>query len=173
MTILRGSSLAGRVLRRTSGSANHQLDIAALTEIEPWGGSSSVAPPWTLLCPENARQVGARDPWQALSRLPAGTPVTVVDDRPLSRWRLRRLARRAGICIERELIVLPTCGRPIAVVDDVESAVHQFWCSLATVPPGLTATAIPAAVALRVARSLPWTWTGAMAPGRVIVGRRT
>jgi hypothetical protein len=128
--------------------------------------------PWTLLCAEDTVHFTARERRGSLSVLPSGTRLTIVDDRLLSRWRLRRLARRSGIVIERELIVLPSCRAPIAVVDDVESAVHHFWHGLATVPPGLAATAVPASLVLRVVRSLPWSWTGALAPGRVIVGRR-
>lgn len=131
--------------------------------------------PWALLCPENTVLVEARDHRTrraTLSALGSGSRIGLVDDRPLSRGRLRRIARAAGLVVERELIILPTRNRPLAVVDDVESAVHHFWTNLAIVPPGLARTALPAALALHVVRALPWSWTGALAPGRVLLGRR-
>jgi hypothetical protein len=67
--------------------------------------------------------------------------------------------------------VLPTLVRPMVVIDDTEPAVRHFWSSIATVPPGLVLTAVPASALLGVARHLPWRWTGAAAPGRVVIGR--
>jgi hypothetical protein len=60
----------------------------------------------------------------------------------------------------------------MVVIDDVEEAVRHFWTAVATVPPGLAITALPASVLLGVARSAPWRWTGAAAPARVVIGRR-
>jgi hypothetical protein len=75
--------------------------------------------------------------------------------------------------VERELIAVPSTRHPILLVDDDESAVRFLWDGLATVPPGLCRTAPVAALALRAARSAPWEWTGAIAPGRILVGVRT
>jgi hypothetical protein len=129
------------------------------------------APPWLVLCPPDA--VVVRDPAAATVRaLPTGTAVALVSDRPLSRRRLRRVAARAGVDVCRELVVVPSTTRAIASFDDTGSAVHHFWESVAAVPPGLTRSAGPATVALRLARAMPWAWTGALAPGRVVVGTR-
>ena len=95
-----------------------------------------------------------------------------MDQQPFSRRRLRRLARGLGVVVEREFVVLPSLGRPMVVIDDVEEAVRHFWTAVATVPPGLAFTALPASALLGLARIAPWRWTGAVAPGRVVIGRR-
>lgn len=127
--------------------------------------------PWLVFCPDDVVEMRAPAAGE-LRRQPAGTPVALVADLPFSRWRLRRLARRAGVTIERELVVLPGTRRVVAIADDTETAVRHLWDNVATVPPGLVLAALPAALALRVARRLPWTVTGALAPGRVLIGRR-
>ncbi|MGH3445761.1 MAG: hypothetical protein ACRDPB_10340 [Nocardioidaceae bacterium] len=128
--------------------------------------------PWLALCVPGAVQL--RDPSSSeLRALPPGSAVVLVSDRPLSRRRLRASARRAGVVVERELIVLPSTAHPVAAVDDTGSAVRHFWQAVAAVPPGLALSAAPAALGLRLARAVPWRWTGAVAPGRVLIGRRT
>jgi hypothetical protein len=135
--------------------------------------TSPATSPWLTLCPAGTVEIDARKAQGAIAgHLPADTPVVLVDDRPFSRLRLRRLADRLSVVIERELIVLPTVGRPIILVDDTEAAVRHFWTAIATVPPGLAFTALPATAILGLARLLPWRWTGAAAPGRAIIGRQ-
>ncbi|HET6738640.1 MAG TPA: hypothetical protein VFH76_06890 [Kribbella sp.] len=95
-----------------------------------------------------------------------------MDQRPLSRRRLRAAARRLGVVVEREFVVLPTIARPMVVIDDAEEAIRHFWTAVATVPPGLALTAVPASALLGLARRAPWRWTGALAPARVVIGRR-
>lgn len=127
--------------------------------------------PWRAFCP--ACVVELRDPdLKTLQDLRWGTPVVLLTDAPFSRPRLRRLARRAGICIDRELIAVPSTTSSLVLVDDDESAVRHFWASVATVPPGLTRSSAPATLLLMLARILPWGLTGAVAPGRVLIGRR-
>ena len=134
-------------------------------------GRNLAEAPWRALCP--ARVVELRDPdLQALQDLPGGTPVVLLIDTPFSRLRLRRLARRARICIDRELIAVPSTTASLVLVDDAESAVRHFWMAVATVPPGLTWSSAPATLLLLLARMLPWELTGAVAPGRVLIGRR-
>jgi hypothetical protein len=125
--------------------------------------------PWLALCPPDAHVVSARSVRQ-LRKLPWGTVVVIAVDQPFSRWRLGHLTRRAGITVDRELIVLPSAAHPVVVVDDVEPAVRHFLTSVATVPPGVTWA--PAAIMISLASTMPWHWLGALAPGRVIVGRR-
>ena len=67
--------------------------------------------------------------------------------------------------------MLPTLVSPIVIVDDTETSVTYLWESVATVPPGMARTAVPAAMGLWLVRVLPWSWTGALAPGRVVVGK--
>ena len=128
-------------------------------------------PPWAVLC-ENDAVLMAAPTRQALRAVPSGRQVALAVDRPLAGLWLHRLARRCDVVVERELIVVPTTANPIAVLDDEESAVRHFWRSVVAVPPGITRAALPATVVLAAARSLPWSWTGAMAPGRVVIGRR-
>lgn len=127
--------------------------------------------PWLLLCPAGAVPIESRDAAVRLAGLAPGTPVALVDDRLLSRRRLRRIARAHAIVVDRELLVLPTRSHAVMVVDDVPGAVHHFWHALAAVPPGLSWASAPGTLALRVVRRMPWTWTGAVAPSRVLVGR--
>jgi hypothetical protein len=128
--------------------------------------------PWLALCPPGTVEVDVRRGWRALM-LPEGTPVALLDGRPLGRRRLRRIARRLPMTVERELVVLPSASHPIVVLDDTKAAVRHFWTCVAAVPPGLVLTALPATLVLFLARRLPWSWTGSVAPGRVVVGRRT
>lgn len=127
--------------------------------------------PWLVLCPGAVVEVRGFDR-AALAGLAPGTEVAVVVDGPFARRRLRRLAAEAGVTIDRELIVLPSTTHPVVVVDDVESAVQHLWRSVAAVPPGVCRTAPVASAALRLAGRAPWSWTGGLAPGRVLVGVR-
>jgi hypothetical protein len=129
------------------------------------------ATPWAVLCDADVVLLTTPTP-QALRRVPTGRQVAIAVDRPMARALLRRLARQCDLVVERELIVVPTTTDPIAVVDDEESAVQHFWRSVVAVPPGAARTAPLIALGLEVARSLPWSWTGAVAPGRVVIGRR-
>jgi hypothetical protein len=140
---------------------------------EPADQSRLVASPWMTLCPLGTLEIDARTIDDSTAdELKPDLPVVLVDQRPFSRRRLRRLARQLSIEIEREFVVLPTLRRPIVLIDDTEPAVRHFWTAIATVPPGLAFSAVPASALLSLARRLPWGWTGAAAPGRALVGRR-
>ncbi len=156
-------------------SPRASTEDAVVTEL-PVPAAEPAPSPWTVLAPDHTIAVDARHRRAAACRreveaLSSGTWVTVIDDRMFSRWRLRRLARSAGLEIERELIVLPDFGAPLAVVEDVEWAVHQFWRSTASRRPQCRPAPVTAAVVWRGARVLPWSWTGRLAPGRVVVAR--
>jgi hypothetical protein len=125
-----------------------------------------------MLCPLGTLEIDTRTNDDIADQLKPDLPVVLIDQRPFSRRRLRRLARELSIEIEREFIVLPTIGRPIVAIDDTEAAIRHFWTAIATVPPGLAISAVPASALLSLARRLPWSWTGAAAPGRALVGRR-
>ena len=128
--------------------------------------------PWLTLCPPDVVVVDGFD-FRALAALRPGPRCVDPDGDPGPRARLRALAGATAVRVERELIAVPSTRHPIALVDDDESAVRFLWDGLATVPPGLCWTAPVAALALRAARSAPWEWTGALAPGRILVGVRT
>lgn len=140
----------------------------------PAAGTRLTTSPWMTLCPFGTVEIDARsiDAGTA-DQLKPNLPVVLIDQRPLSRRRLRRLAGMLSIEIEREFIVLPTLRDPLILIDDTEAAVRHFWSAIATVPPGLAFTALPASALLTLARHLPWSWTGAAAPGRALVGRRS
>ena len=127
--------------------------------------------PWLALCDEPVTEIRGVDR-QALSSLPPGTPVALVADGLLARRRTRRLASRGGVQVSRELIVLPTTSHPVVVLDDEMAAVRHLWASVAAVPPGACRTAWLVGLMLRLARLFPWSWTGGLAPGRVITGTR-
>jgi hypothetical protein len=128
--------------------------------------------PWLQLCPPGTVDIDVRSGAVRPDQL-AAEVVVLVDQRPFSRRRLRRLAAELGIVLEREFVVLPTVERPLMVIDDTKEAVRFFWTAVATVPPGLALTAVPASALLGIARRAPWRWTGALAPGRVVIGRRS
>jgi len=114
-----------------------------------------------------------RDPdLRLLCLLPSGTSVALVADGLLSRFRLRRRARLAGIRVDRELIVLPSTSAALVVLDDTATAVRHFWSDVAAVPPGVTWAHALASLVLVAVRSLPWQVTSVVAPGRVLVGVR-
>lgn len=127
--------------------------------------------PWALIAPAGA-VVEWRPRASRLRNLPRGTTIVLVVGGPLARWRLRRVAGRCAIALDRALIVVPTVSAPLALVDDRESAVRYFWSHLATVPPGLTRWYPVACFALAVARRLPWAWQGSCALGYAAVGVR-
>ncbi|HEY9333092.1 hypothetical protein [Kribbella sp. NPDC050459] len=127
--------------------------------------------PWLQLCPPGTVEHDLRSGPVRADQVSTDGPVVLIDQRPRSRRRLRRTARELGVVVEREFVVLPTLDRPMVVVDDVEEAIRHFWTAVATVPPGL-AFAVPASALLGLARRAPWRWTGALAPARVVVGRR-
>jgi hypothetical protein len=109
-----------------------------------------------------------------LRRMPPGTTIVLADPRPGSRRRSRVLARRSGVRIERELLAIPSVETPVYAVEDVAPAVASFWNSFVTVPAGVTASALPVTLAIRLVAVLrAWGLIGAIVPGRVTVGRRS
>ena len=129
--------------------------------------------PWAVLCPRGAVTVPVgRAARAALAALPPGSPVAVVSNRPCSRRSLRDLCDSADVRVDRELVALPSADRPLVLLDDDAASVGRFWTTVAAVPPAPGWVTAPATVVLAVAARLPWTWTGALAPGRVLIGVR-
>jgi hypothetical protein len=104
--------------------------------------------------------------------LPASTPVTVITAAPGAARRGRRFAAQAGIVAERRYLAFPSAAAPGCLVEDVRPAIRLFAQSVLVLPPHAPlATALGAVLALvRLLR--PWRAIRALAPGRVIVGRR-
>lgn len=126
--------------------------------------------PWLALGPPGMLELRRPKGWE-VRFVDSGIWLCLVEDRLFARRRLSRVVRLSDLEVERELVAVPTARRPLVLVDDHESAVRQFWNDIATVPPGLARTALPAAGLLRIARLLPWRWTGAITPGRIVIGR--
>ena len=91
-----------------------------------------------------------------LPQLAPGTPVAIVVDRPLLRRAARRRCDGAGVRAERELVALPSGSRPLVLFDDHPQTVSAFWDTVAMV----------------LGARAPWRWTGALAPGRLVLGVR-
>jgi hypothetical protein len=163
------SSVTGETYQRASTASPAKSAADLWLDIDD--GHRLAQAPWRALCPHRVLEL--REPTLSILRdLPAGTDVALLSDSYLGGARLRRRAEKAGIRIDRELIVVPSMSSPLVVLDNVESAVRHFWSAVAAVPPGLTWGSAPASVALRVARSVPWRCTGLLSPGRVLVGSR-
>jgi hypothetical protein len=155
-------------LRRRLGPPPAAMPAARVAESPD---TPLAASPWRVFAEVSAHEVREPSPQELLALAP-GSAVVLVSDRPLSRWRLRRTARLAGVRIDRELIAIPTSRRPQVILDDSPVVVRHFWKKVAMVPPGVAALGGAAEAALRFARLLPPSWTGAIAPGRVLVGRK-
>jgi hypothetical protein len=133
---------------------------------------------WRLLAPPDAVVVdtaslprGARRRAARLRALPAGTPVVLLDRRPGSRRRARRIAASGVIIVDRQYVALPSLGRAIVLAEDTKAALAWACQSVVAPPPGLTWAHAPADAAVRVLRRLP-RLAGTLAGGRVVVGRR-
>lgn len=132
-----------------------------------------VAPPGAVRLDAHWRwPAGAREARRALALAP-GTPVALWASGPLARLRGRRLARRAGLVLEREYVVLPTASHPAFYVEDSPTAMGWFTSRVLTPPPGLAVGTGLANVALAVVRALaPSSLLGALSPSRLAVGYR-
>lgn len=135
---------------------------------------------WRLILPDAQTMMvtrpgpaAARTARRRLSALPAGTTVVLLDDLPGSRRRTRRLAARSAITVQHEYAVLPRLSTPVVVVEDRPAAVRWASNCLLAVPPGTVRFAPVVDACLRVLRRwAPPGVLGAVAPGRVLVGRR-
>ena len=109
----------------------------------------------------------------ALPVLSAGERLVLLDGRRLAVRRLRRLARSAGLVVDRELVVLPSLGEAAFVVEDAPESLGWFWKAFATVPPGrargsllVTAATIAGRHRLVLARA------GRLVAGRMMIAHR-
>ncbi|EWT01756.1 hypothetical protein N865_07675 [Intrasporangium oryzae NRRL B-24470] len=106
-------------------------------------------------------------------RLAPGDQIVLVDGRRLSPPRLRRLARRAGLVVDRELAVLPSLDRSSFVVEDAAPSLAWCWDTFATVPPGRCTGSLLLTAVLRLARhQMVLRWVGYLVAGRVVIARR-
>ncbi|MFM6849326.1 MAG: hypothetical protein ACKOVB_09510 [Terrabacter sp.] len=111
-----------------------------------------------------------------------GTVVALADDRPGGRGRLRRAARRLGVRVEAEYVVLPSWRLASFVTTDDAGTLSWLVESFLTTPPGVARGHRVVNGASRIGRRAVATRVGAAAvrlvvtsvvPGRLVVGRRT
>jgi hypothetical protein len=134
---------------------------------------------WHLLLPPDATVVELPGtPWRRrriladVSALPAGTMVALVDDAPMSRPRGRRFARAARISIDREYLALPRLASAVCLVEEAPATTGWASRSVLTVPPGISRLHATVDAGVRVLRRRP-ALLGALAPGHIVLGRRT
>jgi len=136
---------------------------------------------WRVVAPAQAVRVdvpSSRSLRRRLERdlraLAPGTPVALADDRPGSRRRCRRLARRSGVALSREYLAVPTSKQSAYLVEDSVPSLRYFCAAVLTVPPSPGLPAVTSELAIRLIERLgPWKFVGGVFPGRVAVGRRT
>lgn len=115
---------------------------------------------------------GATDTPDLLRGVAPGGRVGLVDSRVGSGRRLRRRARRLGLDVRAEYVVLPTWGQATFVVEADQDTVAWLLTTLGTVPPGVRRGAHLVDVLVRRATATPWLHrtVATMAPGRLLVG---
>jgi hypothetical protein len=85
----------------------------------------------------------------------------------------RRLARSAGIEVDREFIAIPSVRSPIYLVEKAPEPINYFCSTLLTLPPGASLLAPLGEAVLTFIRAVRRSpWIGSVLPGRVLVGRR-
>lgn len=104
--------------------------------------------------------------------LEAGSAVVFSASAPRAAARCRAFASSAGIGIEREYLAFPRAAAPAYLVEDAPAPVRHFAASVLVAPPR-TRLSMPIELGLDLLCFLsPWRLVRALAPGRVVVGRR-
>lgn len=135
---------------------------------------------WRVVSPTGAVRVDLprsvpkrRELKQRIGDLPTGTPVVLFAAAPGASGRCRHFASEACIEQEREYLAFPSAGAPAYLVEDAPAPVSAFVKTVLVAPPGI-AFATLMGVGLSLVRAVsPWWLLRALAPGRVVVGRRT
>ena len=105
--------------------------------------------------------------------LPAGTPVVLFASAPGAIRRCKTFASQAKIEVEREYLAFPSARAPGYLVEDAPAPVCTFVMRFLVAPPR-TAFSTPILVGLSLLRTFTrWRSIRMIAPGRVVVGRRT
>jgi len=146
------------------------LRAAAFSVSEPW---AVLAPPEAVhvRVPPSRRAVGPAS--ERLRELPEGSSVVLSSQGAGAAGRLRRAAARAGLRIERSVIVLPSLDRPAFCVEDAAQPGRYLFSTFLTAPPSgpLRSLAVSAVLQLIPPGAL-WRAARALAPGRVTIARR-
>jgi len=133
---------------------------------------------WRTVAPPGAVYIDlgrASEPsWRCLGHdVERGTHIVLSASAPRAARRCRRFAAAAGIELEREFLAYPSAQAPAYLVEDVRVAVAQFAERCLVAPPRVPfAAVVDRGVALvRLLRA--WWLVRLLAPGRVVVGRRS
>jgi hypothetical protein len=134
---------------------------------------TAVSPPGAVRVELQRARAKRRAVTQRVRGLEPGTHVVVSASAPRALARCRTFAAEAGVELEREYLAFPSAAAPAYLVEDAPWSVGVFVKDVLVAPPR-SALALPIEAALRLLRVLsPWRLIGAVAPGRVVVGRRT
>lgn len=126
---------------------------------------------WRLLIPADAVVVTVGQRGTALAQLRAlrsPTRVAIVGGR-----RLRRLARRAGVRVEVEYVVLPSLAAPVAITQIAREPLRWTTGTVLTVPSGVTRWHAPIWFAVRLVRAFPRLLARSPAGDRIVLGARS
>jgi hypothetical protein len=134
---------------------------------------------WRVVSPPGAVSVelprsAARRPTagKSVRDLPAGTPVVLLARGPGANRRCRRFASRSAVQLDREYLAFPSAAAPGYLVEDAAAPVRAFFKTVLVAPPRTPLSTLIEA-GLGILRTLsPWPLMRALAPGRVVVGRR-
>ena len=129
---------------------------------------------WRTVAPPGAVYIDlarASEPsWRCGTTLERGTPIVLSPSAPRAARRCRRFAAAAGIELEREFLAFPSAQAPAYLVEDARvraGSRRGSWSRRRRL-------AVPMQVVDRgVLSCLPWWLVRLLAPGRVVVGRRS
>jgi hypothetical protein len=105
--------------------------------------------------------------------LQPGTPVVVCASAPGAVRRCRRFAAGTGIELDRAYLAFPSAAAPAYLVEDDAAPMQVFVETVLAAPPR-TRFSLPISAGLSLLRVVkPWGLLRLLAPGRVVIGRRT
>jgi hypothetical protein len=131
------------------------------------------SPPGAVQVPLPRSAARSRALTGTVRELPLGTPVVLLASAPGASWRCRAFASRAGLELERGYLAFPSAAAPGYLVEDAPATIRAFIDAFLVAPPvARLSMAVDAGVALVRALS-PWRAVRALAPGRVVVGKRS
>jgi hypothetical protein len=140
--------------------------------VERWQANwRAVSPPGGVRV-DVPRSAAARSALQRrLAALEPGAPLVLCASGPGARRRCRRLARVAGIALERHYLAFPGAA-PAYLVEDHPASAELFARNVLAAPPSSALAAPADSVAALVRRAGAGRILRMLAPGHVAVGRR-
>lgn len=144
-----------------------------MTDDERWRGNWRVVSPAGAIRVDLARSFAKRRTLRERVRdLPEGTPVVLVASAPGAIRRCRTFATEADIELEREYLAFPSAVAPAYLVEDAPAPLGVFVRTVLAFP-FRSAWSAPIEAVVTLLRALsPWRLMRAIAPGRIVVGRR-